>query len=62
MRHGPSTDDREAHDSRSAIVRLCADVADAAWFNFFIFGVILANAAVLGLETYRASPTATAAC
>src|SRR5215217_348011 len=52
MRHGPSTDDREAHDSRSAIVRLCADVADAAWFNFSIFGVILANAAVLGLETY----------
>jgi voltage-gated sodium channel len=52
MRHGPSTDDREAHDSRSAVVRLCADVADAAWFNFFIFGVILANAAVLGLETY----------
>ena len=52
MRHAPSTDDREAHDSRSAIVRLCADLADATWFNFAIFGVILANAAVLGLETY----------
>ena len=52
MRHGPSTDDREAHDSRSAIVRLCADIADSSWFNFSIFGVILANAAVLGLETY----------
>ncbi|HUR84343.1 MAG TPA: ion transporter, partial [Solirubrobacteraceae bacterium] len=54
MRHLPSTDDREAHDSRSRIVRLCADLADARAFNLFIFAVILANAVVLGLETYDA--------
>jgi hypothetical protein len=52
MRRLPSTDDREAHDSRSRIVRLCAELADSAAFNLFIFAVILANAAVLGLETY----------
>ena len=52
MRRLPSTDDREAHDSRSRIVRACADIADSAPFNLFIFAVILANAAVLGLETY----------
>jgi hypothetical protein len=51
MRHAPSTDDREDHDSRSALVRFCADLADSSAFNFFIFAVILANAAVLGLET-----------
>jgi len=52
MRHSPSTDEREDHDSRSPVVRFCAKLADANPFNFFIFGVILANAAVLGLETY----------
>ncbi len=52
MRHRPSTDEREHHDSRSPLVRLCANVADASAFNIFIFGVILANAVVLGLETY----------
>jgi voltage-gated sodium channel len=52
MRHAPSTDDREDHDSRSALVRFCADLADSSAFSFFIFAVILANAAVLGLETY----------
>jgi voltage-gated sodium channel len=54
MRHGPSTDEREHHDSRSPVVRFCADLADASAFNIFIFGVILANAVVLGLETYPA--------
>ncbi len=54
MRRLPSTDDREDHDSRSAIVRLCADLADSTAFNLFIFAVILANAIVLGLETYDA--------
>jgi voltage-gated sodium channel len=54
MRHGPSTDDREHHDSRSAVVRLCADLADSSAFNLFVFAVILANAVVLGLETYPA--------
>lgn len=52
MRHGPSTDDREHHDSRSPVVRFCADLADSSAFNLFIFAVILANAVVLGLETY----------
>ncbi len=52
MRRSPSTDDREAHDSRSAIVRWCATLADSPAFNIAIFAVILANAVVLGLETY----------
>ena len=52
MRHRPGTDDREHHASRSALVRWCARVADSSSFNLAIFVVILANAAVLGLETY----------
>ena len=52
MRRLPSTDDREAHDNRSRIVRTCAELADSTAFNVFIFAVILANAVVLGLETY----------
>ena len=52
-RHLPSTDDREAHDSRSPLVRFCATLADSTPFNLSIFAVILANAAVLGLETYE---------
>ena len=52
MRRGPGTDDREHHESRSAVVRLCAHIADSPPFNLFIFGIILANAVVLGLETY----------
>ncbi len=54
MRHRPSTDEREHHDSRSAVVRVCAGLADSSQFNIFIFAVILANAVVLGLETYPA--------
>jgi voltage-gated sodium channel len=52
MRHLPSTDDREEHDSRSPVVRLCATLADSTAFNLAIFGVIVANAVVLGIETY----------
>jgi voltage-gated sodium channel len=52
MRSLPFTDDREHHDSRSAVVRLCARLADSSAFNLAIFVVILANAVVLGLETY----------
>jgi len=52
MRRLPSTDNREHHDSRSAVVRFCADVAESSTFNLAIFVVILANAVVLGLETY----------
>jgi voltage-gated sodium channel len=54
MRHAPSTDDREHHDSRSGLVRFCARLADSPAFNIFIFVVIVANALVLGLETYPA--------
>jgi voltage-gated sodium channel len=52
MRRRPSTDDREHEDSPSPIVRFCARTADSSAFNFFIFGIIVANAVVLGLETY----------
>jgi voltage-gated sodium channel len=52
MRRLPFTDDREHHDSRSAVVRVCARLADSSAFNLAIFVVILANAVVLGLETY----------
>jgi len=52
MRRLPSTDEREAHDSGSAVVRWCGAVADNQAFNLAIFVVILANAVVLGLETY----------
>ncbi|MDQ3675313.1 MAG: ion transporter [Actinomycetota bacterium] len=51
MRHRPSTD-HEDHDSRSRIVRACGDIADSTVFNVAIFGVIIANAVVLGMETY----------
>ena len=50
--HAPSTDESEDHDSRSRIVRTCAALADSPAFNVAIFAVILANAVVLGLETY----------
>lgn len=50
--HLPSTDDREAVHSSSRVVRTCARTADAQWFNLTIFGVIVLNAVVLGLQTY----------
>ncbi len=37
---------------RHRISRTCARIADSDRFNYAIFGVILANAVVLGLETY----------
>jgi voltage-gated sodium channel len=52
IRHLPSTDDLERHDSRSRLVRACARLADSIAFNSAIFVVIVANAVVLGLETY----------
>ncbi len=52
MRRLPSTDEREHLQSRSSIVRRCARLADSSAFNLAIFAVILANAVVLGLETY----------
>lgn len=51
-RHLPGTDDREAHASRSPVVRRAAAIADSTAFSTGIFAVILANALVLGLETY----------
>lgn len=50
----PGTDDVEDHRSPHAVVRGCAALADSTAFNVAIFGVILANAIVLGLETYDA--------
>ena len=32
--------------------RTCARIVASAWFDFLIFGVIIANAVVLGLDTY----------
>ena len=52
MRHRPGTDEREHHDSRSVAVRWCARIAESSAFNLAIFAVIIANAVVLGLETY----------
>ncbi|MBA3747352.1 MAG: ion transporter [Solirubrobacterales bacterium] len=52
MRRRPSTDEREHEDSRSPLVRFCAQLADSSPFNILIFVVIMANAVVLGLETY----------
>ena len=34
--------------------RTCARIVASAWFDFLIFGVIIANAVVLGLDTYDA--------
>lgn len=50
----PGTDEVEDHRSPHAVVRACAALADSTAFNLAIFGVILANAIVLGLETYDA--------
>lgn len=36
-----------------ALARRCARIADSDTFNFAILGVILANAAILALETYE---------
>lgn len=52
MRRSPSTDDIEDHESRKPLVRACADLADSTAFNVAIFAVIIANAVVLGMETY----------
>jgi voltage-gated sodium channel len=34
------------------VQRTCARIVASAWFDFLIFGVIIANAVVLGLDTY----------
>lgn len=49
----PSTDDLRQVRGRSPLVRVCARLADAPAFNLAIFAVILANAVVLGAETYE---------
>lgn len=49
----PTAVDDPAHrDQRSAVVRACARLAESARFDLAIFAVIVANAVVLGLETY----------
>ena len=52
--HLPGTDEVEDHRSPHALVRACAALADSTAFNLAIFAVIVANAVVLGLETYDA--------
>src|SRR5690606_4294017 len=52
VRHLPGTDEIEDHASRHALVRWCAAIADSAAFNSAIIVVIVANAVVLGLETF----------
>lgn len=52
--HMPGTDEVEDHANPHAVVRACAAVADSATFNLAVFAIILANAVVLGLETYDA--------
>jgi voltage-gated sodium channel len=36
------------------VQRTCARIVASTWFDLFIFGVIVANAVVLGLDTYDA--------
>ncbi|MGQ4437315.1 ion transporter [Streptomyces sp. SAS_260] len=38
--------------ARQELARRCQAITDARWFALTVFGVILANAALLGLETY----------
>jgi voltage-gated sodium channel len=55
MRRMPSTDDREDHHSGVPLVRVCARLADSTAFNVAIFAVIVANAIVLGAQTYTSA-------
>ena len=47
-----AVDDPVHRDQRSAVVRACARLVESKRFDLAIFAVILANAVVLGLETY----------
>lgn len=38
--------------ARQELARRCQAITDARWFALTVFGVILANAALLGIETY----------
>ncbi|MFJ2886796.1 ion transporter [Streptomyces sp. NPDC087305] len=38
--------------ARQELARRCRAITDARWFALTVFGVILANAALLGIETY----------
>ncbi|WKU42739.1 ion transporter [Streptomyces sp. VNUA116] len=42
----------EAPKGRRALARRCRRITDSGWFSGTVFAVILANAGVLGLETY----------
>lgn len=53
MARAPSTDSAEDASGRSGVARACALIADSRAFNLAIFLVIVANAVVLGLETYE---------
>ncbi|MDQ3609189.1 MAG: ion transporter [Actinomycetota bacterium] len=47
-----AVDDPAHRDRRSAVVRGCARLAESKRFDLAIFAVILANAVLLGVETY----------
>ncbi len=47
-----AVDDPAHRDRRSAVVRACARLAESKRFDLAIFAVILANAVLLGVETY----------
>ncbi|MFJ2158300.1 hypothetical protein [Streptomyces sp. NPDC087856] len=38
--------------ARQELASRCRAITDARWFALTVFGVILANAALLGIETY----------
>src|SRR5690606_28709503 len=50
-RHVPGAD-RTALTARRALARRCRSLTEARWFALTVFGVILVNAALLGVETY----------
>ena len=52
VRHRPSTDTEARRGGATALTSACARIADSDAFNLAIFAVIVANALVLGLETY----------
>ncbi|MDQ3729058.1 MAG: ion transporter, partial [Actinomycetota bacterium] len=51
MEASTPTDPRQRPE-RAAIPPVCSENADSKLFNFAIFAIIIANAIVLGLETY----------
>ncbi|MFI5963300.1 ion transporter [Streptomyces asoensis] len=51
-RHDPAAP-AAVHPTRQELARRCRTVTEARWFALTVFAVILANATLLGLETYN---------